>query len=232
MLELERHPEVLWPTTTLSVVVKNSDELNSQLAQVILTNEYTTRLKMRDKPNALPAGYVSNLLKWKEPSVAEFRDVLLDSVRRYIGMVGDTTSPEMKIAGIGCWANVLRSGEGLGIHHHDPGFISGHYQVRSGNVAGDGAAGESGHTVYFRPGFLDRCHGVDAAVTASNLWDRDWRLAIPAQEGRMFLFPSYVRHEVRPYIGLSERISIAFDIFVQKQRSLINFNGSRYFVPA
>jgi hypothetical protein len=239
MLEITNRPSQLWPTMTLSVDVQNSKEFNRSLAQIILDNERKIREMLKTRPperlaeeQATNLGF--NFLRWDYPEVREFRQIVLSSVREYFALIGDPDDPGLQISGIGCWANVMRFGEGIAIHHHDPAFVSGHYQVRSGGYE-DGSVepgnGDGGHTVYFRPGFMDRCHGIEAAVTATNVWDKDWRISIPSEEGRLFFFPSYIRHEVRPYLGPTERISIGFDVFVKKQRSLINFRGKRWFIP-
>jgi len=236
MLEATKRVEVLWPTTTLSVQVENAGEFNRKLAQIVLDNEQEIRAKLKTTQPAdlSPNAFVSNVLKWDYPEIREFRQLVLSSLREYFSLVGDPEGPDFRISGINCWANVMRFGECLPVHHHDPAFVSGHYLVQSG-TNGDASTArgmaEPGNTVYFRPGFMDRCQGIDAAVTASNLWDEDWRVSIPPEAGRLFLFPSYVRHEVRPHMGSGERISIGVDVFLKKQRSLINFRGKRWFVP-
>jgi hypothetical protein len=236
MLNVIKQAKVLWPTTTLSVEIKDSEEFNRNLARLVLDHERRVREKIKTTPvaNISPDAFVSNVLKWDFPEIREFRQVVLSSVREFFSIVGDPDDPGLKISGINCWANVMRFGEGLPVHHHDPAFVSGHYQVQSGaNRDGTDAPGmgDSGHTVYFRPGFIDRSHGIDASVTASNLWDEDWRIGVPSEEGKLFLFPSYVRHEVRPYLGPTQRISIGVDVFIKKQRSLINFGAKRWYVP-
>lgn len=50
-------------------------------------------------------------------------------------------------------------------------------------------------------------------------------------EEKLFLFPSYVRHEVRPNFGERDRISIAMDVFVKRQDALIYFGPPRWYVP-
>lgn len=236
MLKTTKRAEVLWPTTTLSVEVENSDELNRRLAQIVLEKESEIRAKLKTTQPAdlSPDAFVSNVLKWDYPEIREFRQLVLSSVREYFSLVGDPDGADFKISGINCWANVMRFGECLPVHHHDPAFVSGHYLVQSGANGHDSDAplmAEAGNTVYFRPGFMDRCQGIDAAVTASNLWDEDWRVSVPPEAGRLFLFPSYVRHEVRPNLGPAERISIGVDVFIKKQRSLINFRGKRWYIP-
>src|SRR5262249_4640845 len=104
--------------------------------------------------------------------------------------------------------------------------------VQSGCTAEAGQQPEdSGYTVYFRPGFLDRSHGGKASMAPSP-WDDDWRIQSPPREGRFFFFPSFVRHEVRPYFGQTQRISIAMDVFLREQELPMYFGGARWYVPA
>jgi Putative 2OG-Fe(II) oxygenase len=240
MLETIKQPKMLWPTPTLSVEIKNSAELNRALTQIILEKEREIKAKLKTTPVAgLTEGLTThwleyNVLKWDYPAIREFRQVVLSNLREFFSLLGDPNDPGFKISGISCWANVLRPGESLEVHHHDPAFVSAHYQVQSGyNLESDSSASgksDAGSTVYFRPGFLDRSHGGKAAGPTSP-WDSDWRISTPPVAGKLFFFPSYVRHEVRPYMGPTERISIAMDVFVDKQESLIYFGGARWYVP-
>jgi hypothetical protein len=52
-------------------------------------------------------------------------------------------------------------------------------------------------------------------------------------EGRLFFFPSYVRHEVRANLEDQPRISIAMDFYVEGQASskLLHFAPPRWYVP-
>lgn len=146
--------------------------------------------------------------------------------------------PIVQIVGISCWANVLRRGQSIEVHHHDPGYLSAHYTVKTGygveEVAPDTqphsspSALESGHTVYYRPGFFERSQGEP---TFGSLWDVDWRISVKPQEGNMTFFPSYVRHEVRSQLETAERISIAMDIYIKKQELPFYFAPPRWYVP-
>jgi hypothetical protein len=143
------------------------------------------------------------------------------------------SGPDFQPSGISCWANVLRHGQALQVHHHDPAFVSAHYIVNSGSGPADSTEenlSESGHTVYFRPGFLERSHGGKSSAMPSP-WDDNWRISVKPTEGKLFFFPSYVRHEVRPYFGNGHRISIAMDVFLRSQQLPMSFRGVRWFVP-
>lgn len=230
--------EILWSTPMLLVEHKNAEEFNNKLAKIILSKEDEILGGKPTEVAGLKEGITAhwlefNVMHWDYPEIAEFRRMVLDGAREFIKLVGDPSDPAYKIQGISCWANILRYGQGLDIHHHDPGFISAHYQVQSGRDPSENHAEPQnigGQTIYFRPGFLDRSHGGEA-YGATNIWDSDWRIVTEAIEGNLLFFPSYVRHEVRPYLGNTERISIAMDIYVKKQNPLIYFGSPRWFVP-
>lgn len=228
----------LWPIPTLTVYLNDAADFNKRLAGRILDEERkilgkTQPTEVAGITDGLSAYWLNfNVLNWDYPEVRELRRIVLEGAREWTRLVGDPDDPGMQIAGISCWANVLRFGERLTLHHHDPSFVSAHYTVQSGYEDDDGPMGsvDAGYTVYYRPGFADRSHGGDASMAPSP-WDDDWRLEKAPMSGRLFFFPSFVRHEVRPYLGKTYRISIAMDIFLKKQRLPIHFGGSRWFVP-
>jgi hypothetical protein len=235
MIEQTFKPKLWWPCPVLLIENKSTEELNKGLARVILEKERELIAKGMPMPIAgLDEGLTAlwteyNVLNWDVPECIELRRLVLNGLREYFKLLDDPDDPGMKICGISCWANVLRKGESLDIHHHDPGFCSAHYTVQTGSdEATPPESRDSGHTVYYRPGFFDRSHGVGQATS---YWDSDWKLSRPPTPGNMIFFPSYVRHEVRPNLGKLERISIAMDIYVKKQKALIHFGGPRWFVP-
>jgi hypothetical protein len=228
-------PEILWPSPTLTIEHKNTESLNRALAAIILAKEKHITSKGVATPVAgvkdgLTAHWLEyNVLLWKDDAVEEFRRLVLAGLREFFKIIGDPDDPGFEIAGISCWANVMRYADSLQIHHHEPAFLSAHYHVQSGNS--QPAANDSGHTIYYRTGFVDRSHGGEAAGPASP-WDSDWRINAAPVDGKLYIFPSYIRHEVRPYLGSSERISIALDVYVKKQKALIYFGPPRWYVPS
>jgi hypothetical protein len=240
MTARELKPELMWPTPVLAIHHSEIDELNAGLARIVREKEASLKAKAKPTPIAgMTEGLTTlwleyNVLNWDYPEVTEFRKMVFDGLRDYFKMLGDPDDPGMKITGISCWANILRYGDSIEVHHHDPSFASAHYQVDDGYADGakyEGSVGrrDMGHTVYFRPGFLDRSHGENGGMASP--WDADWRVSAQPTKGKLFIFPSYVRHEVRPYLGKTERISIAMDVFVKKQPVLMAFRGPRWHVP-
>jgi hypothetical protein len=228
----------MWPTPTLAVRIAEAAEFNARLAATILEQE--RQIIGRTKPTTvaginegLSAYWLNyNVLNWNTPETRALRSLVVESLREWISLVGEPADDSMQVAGISCWANVLRYGECIDVHHHDPAFVSAHYTVQSGYEGDDRAAAtpEGGHTIYFRPGFMDRSHGGAASIAASP-WDDEWRISKAANPGSLFFFPSFIRHEVRPYLGKTQRISIAMDVFLKRQRLPMSFRGPRWFVP-
>jgi hypothetical protein len=222
-----------WPTTIVVIERDDSSGFNERLAATIKRKERD--IKAKERPQAIAGvqdGLTAfwtryNVLNWDEPECAELAAMVLKGVNAFIGKVADPGDLDYEISGISCWANVLRPGEGLDIHHHDPGFLSAHYIVQSGDAGTPANASESGHTVYYRPGFVERSHGD----VMGSPWDADWRISVPAVPGTLTIFPSYVRHEVKTYMGSSERITVALDVYIKKQSVPFHFAPPRWYVP-
>ena len=109
------------------------------------------------------------------------------------------------------WANVNRSGHGNEFHSHPGSFWSAVYYVDDGGIAtdpslggelefmdprGPGPARYAPHLAFAMPG--GRSVGANEVVHP--------------QSGRLVMFPAWLLHQVRPYRGNAERISIAFNL--------------------
>lgn len=111
------------------------------------------------------------------------------------------------------WANVNRSGHGNEYHSHPGSYWSGVYYVDDGGIDANPSLG--GELEFMDP------RGVLPAMTAPHLG-----IAMPGglsagatervrpKPGRLVLFPAWLLHQVRPYRGAAERISIAFNLTV------------------
>jgi uncharacterized protein (TIGR02466 family) len=225
-----------WQTPVVKFERPNAKDFNASLKKIILEKEQEIVGKgMPTKVAGLEDGLTAhwleyNVLNWDFPECRELRCMALNGFDAFLHAAGMTDDSSMEIVGISCWANILRAGQALDVHHHDPAFVSAHYTVATGFENEKPMTPDSGSTVYFRPGFMDRSHGGTQNGWVSP-WDDDWRITSSPVAGKMILFPSYVRHEVRPNLGSSERISIAMDFFVRKQGALMYFGGPRWFVP-
>lgn len=109
------------------------------------------------------------------------------------------------------WANVNRTGHGNEFHSHPGSFWAAVYYVDDGGISTDPSLG--GELEIMDP----RAPGV--AMYAPQLaFNVPGGLSVGANEvvrpkaGLMVMFPAWLLHQVRPYKGNAERISIAFNL--------------------
>ena len=108
------------------------------------------------------------------------------------------------------WANINRSGHGNEFHSHPGSFWSAVYYVDDGGIDGDAALG--GELEFMDP------RGPGPAMYAPQLAFGSAGLSVGANEtvrpraGRLVMFPAWLLHQVRPYTGKAQRISIAFNL--------------------
>ena len=108
------------------------------------------------------------------------------------------------------WANVNRSGHANEFHSHPGSFWSGVYYVDDGGIADDVSLG--GELEFMDP------RGPGPAMYAPQLAYGAAGLSVGANEtvhpktGRLVMFPAWLLHQVRPYHGTAQRISIAFNL--------------------
>jgi len=109
------------------------------------------------------------------------------------------------------WANVNRSGHGNEYHSHPGSYWSGTYYVDDGGIDADPDLG--GELEFLDPRGPVPLMNAPHLRIAGNLSAGSTERIRP-QAGRLVMFPAWVMHQVRPYNGNAERISIAFNLTV------------------
>jgi uncharacterized protein (TIGR02466 family) len=109
------------------------------------------------------------------------------------------------------WANINRNGHSNAHHIHPAAFWSGVYYVDDGGIAASPTLG--GELDFLDP------RGAAPAMYAPHLgFISPGGVSLGANElvrpqtGVMFLFPAWLSHGVRPYLGDRTRISVAFNL--------------------
>ena len=109
------------------------------------------------------------------------------------------------------WANVNRSGHGNEFHSHPGSFWSGVYYVDDGGIANDPSLG--GELEFMDPrGPGPAMYAPHLAFNMQGGRSVGANEVVPPRAGRLVLFPSWILHQVRPYRGTSQRISIALNL--------------------
>ena len=132
-----------------------------------------------------------NILTWSHPEITKLRSNIAKKLLEYNSECGVKTPNVIYII---CWYNVLRFGQKIKPHHHslDPDcYLSGHFNVQVNDTS----------TGYMSP--------VNQ-INDSNMVD------IKNIPGELTLFPSHIFHYTTPHYSFKPRITIAFDLNLNK----------------
>jgi hypothetical protein len=111
------------------------------------------------------------------------------------------------------WANVNRSGHGNEYHSHPGSYWSGVYYVDDGGSAADPSLG--GELEFMDPrGPAPAMYAPHLAFALPGGLSVGTNQTIVPKAGRLVMFPAWVLHQVRPYRGTAQRISIAFNLSI------------------
>lgn len=151
-----------------------------------------------------------NLFSWPEACVQQLRQFCWTTLGRTVRDVNEYSPEEMQRLQIfsHTWFHVTRHGGFTILHTHPMASWSGVYCVASGETPEDRS--ESGVLRFHNPH-----HYSNLFLDAGNLRLRapyhhgTWNIRF--QPGQLVLFPSWLQHEVMPFYGNDERITVAFN---------------------
>ena len=197
---------MLFGTPFASYDWPDSDELNAELAELILSNENDDLSGRGIRSNA--GGWQSggNMMTWEHPTITTLKQRFESLVFNVVGELvqKDGRNRQFRLLMDG-WANVCRRGDYNVVHSHPNAMFSLVYYV---------AAGEPDPDVPYS-GLLEL---LDPRESANYIQIQntilDARTFIDNQPGKMILFPSWVKHMVHPFQGDGTRISIACNVNV------------------
>ena len=194
------------------------DALNMRLRELFLRWETDSSRKRSSVPTpVVKVGvYESDfsLFQNPEPEIQALAKFCLQYTGYVIQQLNGYTVEEMRELRLyhHSWYHLTRQAGYTAQHNHPMASWSGVYCVDPGDPVPD----------KFNNGTLRM---LDSRTTASMYLDAGnahWRtpfgfgeLAYPSQAGQLILFPSYLMHEVAPYYGQRERITVAFNVWVR-----------------
>ena len=151
-----------------------------------------------------PGGYTSyssaSRLHRMSPTFAQLQKRIDVHVRGFARALDfDLTGRKLEMTD--CWVNVMSRHVVHGLHLHPLASISGTYYVRT-------PRGCSG--LKFEDPRLDRYMAAPPRRTRARRDNQVW-VTIPAEQGNLVLFESWLRHEVAPNPTEAERISVSFN---------------------
>ena len=151
-----------------------------------------------------PGGYTSyssaSRMHQMSPTFAQLEKRIDVHVRAFVrALEFDLTGRRLSMTD--CWVNVMSHQVVHGLHLHPLASISGTYYVRT-------PRGCSG--LKFEDPRLDRYMAAPPRRSRARRVNQVW-VTIPAEQGNLVLFESWLRHEVAPNPTEAERISVSFN---------------------
>jgi uncharacterized protein (TIGR02466 family) len=196
----------------------NAGPLNAELRALFLAREHEGPRYRNPAPSMtlVPQVFESkwDLFYWTDPCVVKLRELCNAALFKMVGELNGYSKQELAelILNVDAWFHVTRPGGTFGWHNHPMASWSGVYCVDSGY--GDGEP-QSGELIFSHPApaanmFVDL--GVANIQAPWSLAPRQYRL----RPGQLVLFPSWVLHQVMPFSGPSERVTVAFNVWFRK----------------
>lgn len=199
------------------VELPDTQQLNAELRTLFLEREGAGAAYRNPDPSMfLQSGVFESrfdLFHWTDPSVVRLRDLCNTALFRMVGELNGYGPEQLRDLrmNVDAWFHVTRAGGTFGLHNHPMASWSGVYCVDSG-YDGDPQTGE---LMFMNPNATSNMF-MDLAV--ANL-KQPWGLTPKGyllRPGQLVMFPSWVLHQVLPYHGPRERITVAFNAWFRK----------------
>lgn len=201
------NPVAIFPTMLWQRMLPGAAAVNAALAQRIL--EMSRTVAPRNK--SLRTGWQSSrdFLKAEEPAakflLAHIDQAVNQAAADSMGLKGAQASGLRVGYRLSSWANVAHAGQPNALHDHPNTSWAAVYYVQCPPPKPDDPAGR---LVFFDP--RNNAHILNMPPVAP--------IMVQPQAGLMVLFPSWLRHEVRPHQDEQPRISLACNITVERLR--------------
>ena len=190
------------------------ENLNQELKALFLSragegDRYRNRLMTAGKNGLFESEF--DLFKWPEACVQRLKAFCHEALVRTVAEL--SRLPEARVRSFtlldDTWFHITRSGGYTTAHNHPMASWSGVYCVEPGEYPTEHP--DSGVLRFFDPRvgaamFLDPANSKLARPFGFHIINHRF------QAGQLVLFPSYLQHEVAPYMGRSERITVAFNV--------------------
>ena len=195
-------------------VLPDADAINAELKALLLAREAEGAQYANPNPSLKQQQGVFesdfNLFSWPEHCVQRLRQFCWATLGRTLQDLNGYSAEEMQRLQIfsHTWFHVTRHGGFTILHTHPMASWSGVYCVAAGEMPADRP--ESGVLRFHNPHhysnyFLDPGNVRLRAPYHHGTWN------IRFDAGQLVLFPSWLQHEVMPFYGSDERITIAFN---------------------
>ena len=196
----------LFATPVAAIALPDSEARNARLRTLILGR----RSEHASIHSSNAGGWHSerDLAEWGGSDVAELLALAQSAATRLTAdRFGNPVKPQWVVQ---AWANVNGPGDANIAHYHAGSFWSGTYYVDDGGCAADPSLGGEFEMIDPR-GAAPAMYAPTLRFAGEDGLSAGSAETIRPKPGLLFLFPSWLHHQVRPYRGSQLRISIAFN---------------------
>ena len=151
-----------------------------------------------------------DLFRANDAAVQELKAFCWNQLLSLVGRLNGYDLPTLRRLQIfnDCWFHVTRRGGFFGLHNHPNASWSGVYCVDPGRH--DPGRKDSGVLSFVNPMIMSAMH-MDAGIARMQLPFGYQVANVSLEAGQLVMFPSWVLHDVKPFEGEGERITIAFN---------------------
>lgn len=188
-------------------------QLNAALKRSLFALEKTGRAanpRPLTQRNATVFESHFNLFRETDPAIQELKTFCWDQLLNFVGQLNSYDVPTIKRLEIynDCWFHITRRGGFFGVHNHPNASWSGVYCVDPGQH--DAGKPDSGLLSFVNPMLMTSMH-MDAGVAKIPLPYGNQIASVRLGPGELVIFPSWVLHDVKPFEGEGERMTVAFN---------------------
>lgn len=205
-LDIRENLAQLFPTPVVVYPWPDSDRLNIELRDIVLAKEKESKGSMRSNVGGWHSK--TDFFHWNANCVREIENrvarLFLAVTRAMTAGQENRRNMEFNING---WANINRDRSYNNIHNHPNWIWSGCYYVSSGEP--EPRDRFNGKLELIDPRFGLSLMSVQGADLAE-------QCLIDSEPGVMVMFPAWLNHQVHPFHGRGERISIGFNVFLRE----------------
>lgn len=190
----------------------DSAELNRALHALFLQRE--AEPWRRPRPSmSIPQGLFESrfdLFTWPDACVQHLHDFCMGTLLRTVAELNNYTLEEMHQLELQnhAWFHITRRGGHFGAHNHPLASWSGVYCVNAGRHDPDRP--DSGELHFHNPHQYGNMFNDPGNCRLNPLYAFEGR-SFSLEAGQLVLFPSWMLHEVLPFHGDGERITVAFN---------------------
>jgi uncharacterized protein (TIGR02466 family) len=192
----------------------DAETLNRELREVFLARETRGGEHANPRPitqrNAATFESHFNLFRDPAPPLQKLKDFCFSEMLRVICELNgyDAAMRSQLLIYNDAWFHVSRRGGFFGLHNHPNASWSGVYCVDPGRS--DANKKESGALCFVNPVLQASMHLDPGNARFSGAYAGGVR-SLRMEAGQLVLFPSWVLHDVKPFEGEGERITVAFN---------------------